>query len=222
MNKIEMMNALVAANAAYIARNAKPVLNDAGIQKDIAGAMVTVNRFSEENITALSECCDLKEALRLIGQSTNVKKALRAIDVLALLAFDNLNYMRSSAKVFVIEYAGLYIAEPKTRNGLRFIATGKGNENTSDEVKVTQAGKLRKALGATSESSVLTQESVSWSKGGLGEILGAIVPGTGARGKKPEIVENAPILTAFDKWFSKLTDGKIALIAQMSKKKGAA
>lgn len=218
MNKNELQQALIAANSAYIARKGSAAkLNAAGVQDDIASALITCGRFSDANVSALAAICDLPAALRMIGQATNVKKALRALDLLALLAFDDLKFCRASAKVFVVEYAGLLTAGVKTRSGLRFVATGKGNENTSDEVKVTQAGKLRKALGATSESSVLTQESVSWSKGGLGEIVGAIVAGSGARGKKPEIIEEAPIVKALDNWFSKLTDGKIALIAQGKK-----
>ena len=221
MNKTDLQNALIAANAAYVTRKgASAKVNASGVQDDIATALVTCGKFSDANVTALSSVCDLPAALAMIGQATNVKKALRALDLLALIAFDDIKFCRASAKVFVVEYAGLLTAGVKTRSGLRFIATGAGNESTSDEVKVTQARKLRTALGATSASSVQTQESVSWSKGGLGEIVGAIVPGSGARGKKPEIVESAPIVQALDAWFSKLTDGKIALIAQA--KKGAA
>lgn len=213
MNTIK--NALIAANAAYIARKgANAKLNKNGLQEDIASAIDTLGKLAPATIALFPTFCDVGIACKRIGESTNVKKALRALDVLSLLATDDMKYCRASAKVFVIEYAGLLCANVKTREGLRFVATGKGDENTSDSVSVSKARALRNALGATGITSVQTQESVAWSNGGLGEILQATVPGTGARGKRAEIVQDAPLLTVLNAWFAKLTDGKIALIAK--------
>lgn len=214
-----MKNVIIAslnsANVAYVARKGLN-LNKDGMNPDIASAISTISALSDATIASFSKSCDISVAMQRISAASNIKKALRAIDVLTLLATDDLKYCRASAKVFIIEYAGLLTAGVKTRSGLQFVATGKGDENTSDSVSVQKAGKLRAALGATARNSVQTQESVSWSKGGLGEILQAIVPGTGARGKMPEIVIDAQIHVALDSWFKKLTDSKISLIAKQN------
>lgn len=220
MKKPEMKNALLAANALYVSRKgASANLNKDGVNPDIAAAVSTLESLNDAAIQRIAEVCDIASAFSQIAQASNIKKALRALDTLALLATDDLRYCRASAKVFMVEYAGLLSAGVKTREGLRYVATGSGNENTSDAVKIAQARKLYTALGKTALNSIQTQESVSWSKGGLGEILGAIVPGSGARGKKPEIIEAAPIVKALNAWFSRLTDGKIALIAEQGKGK---
>lgn len=215
--KNAIKNAVVAANALYIAREgANAKLNKAGINPSLSTALDVVEKFTDAQCEAIKNLGIESRLIDHIKSASNVKKPVRTLQALAFIVTGNGAFLQASARTFLLEYCGLVTGEVKTRDALAFVATGKGNDMTSDRVKVSQARKIRTAFGAVSVSSEQTQNSVSFSKGGIGEALG--LTEKEKRNGLPNVhkTENNPVALALDSIIKTMTDGKLALIVAQS------
>lgn len=204
-----LQNALAAANVAYVARKGETAnINKTGINPDIAGAAKLVAALTAPQLARINELVPNLPAA--IKDATSTKKPLRTLQALLFSITGDGNFIKGSARTFFLEYLGLALAGAKTRDGLAYSATGKGNESTSDEVKVSQVKKIQKAFGAVGVSTEATQNSVAFSKGGIAEALG--VARKDSRKGMPIVDLNAPVTIALDETIKTMTDGKIALI----------
>lgn len=215
--KAELINALVSSNARYIARTANPSLNKVGINPSIASAIDIANKLTDAQAGEIEKLGLRSLLLDSIATQTNVKKPVRTLQALLFTLTGNGSFLQASARTFVLEYCGIITGEVKTRAALAFVATGKGDENTSDSVKVNQASKIRRAFGVVSAGTEPTQNSVSFSAGGIGEALGL----TMRKEKRTALpvavaVENNPVALALDSIIKTMTDNKLALIVAQS------
>lgn len=214
----QLQSALVNANKLYIARNDAPKLNSEGMSANIATAYSIVSAMSETHLKEIAEMGINDVMLQCLNDASNIKKTMRITQAVMFVLTGSGKYVKSSVKTFLLEYLGIVACGAKNRSGMKFCATGKGTEHTSDEVRNTaNALKLRSALGgAVSVKSVDTQDSVGFSKGGIGEALGLCKKsGKGL----PEINHDSKVMVKLDAFISKLTDNSIALIAAQSKER---
>lgn len=217
--KNAIINALTAANVSYIARTPaeKQNLTKTGIQKDIARAMGIANNISDAQASAIKALEVEDRIMSGINGATNTKKPMRTLEAVLFSITGDGRFLKGSAKTFILEFCGLVIAQPKTRAGLAFCATGKGNESTSDEVKVSQARKIIKAFGEIGVSTESTQNSVSFSKGGIADVLG--IARKDSRTGLPVVNLENKVAQKLDEIVKGMTDGKLALLVAQSKGK---
>ncbi|MGV2866501.1 hypothetical protein [Achromobacter sp. AGC39] len=182
--------AIVNQNAAYIARHEKsgkkPNLNNAGFNPDLFAAYKHVTSdFTAPVVEKLESMgADLTDIFARIATVTNTKEALRTVQFLLFLATTDARYVKASVRTALLSFAGLMLGA-RDRNGLRYVATGKGDEMTSEQVSnVAGKNEVQGIFGKTKKQSVDTQMSVSVKKGataGILPLLGMVVPSADAK-----------------------------------------
>ena len=209
-NAETLKNALVAANAAYIARTPAAKLNKAGLQNDIAKALGIVAKMTPAQIEAIAALEVGDSIIKGLTDATNTKKPMRTLQAVLFAVTGSGDYLKGSARTFILEFCGLAIAGAKTRAGLAYCATGKGDENTSDNVKTQKARAIMKAFGQVGVSTESTQNSVSFSAGGIAATLG--VATKDKRSGMPSINLDNKVAQALDNIVKGMTDGRLALL----------
>lgn len=211
LNIETVKTALFAANAAYVARKGeKANVNKAGVNPDLAKALSIAGKVAPAQWAAIEALDVAPQLLKGLTDATNTKKPMRTLQAVLFALTGAGEYLKGSARTFILEFCGLAIAGAKTRAGLAFCATGKGNESTSDEVKMQKARAIIRAFGAVGVSTESTQNSVAFSAGGIAATLG--VAHKGKRSGMPEINLENKVAQALDKIVSGMTDGKLALL----------
>ena len=209
-NADTLKNALVAANAAYIARTPDAKLNKSGIQNDIAKALGIVAKMTPAQIEAIEALEVGDSIIKGLTDATNTKKPMRTLQAVLFAVTGSGDYLKGSARTFILEFCGLAIAGAKTRAGLAYCATGKGDESTSDNVKTQKARAIMKAFGQVGVSTESTQNSVSFSAGGIAATLG--VATKDKRSGMPSVNLDNKVAQALDNIVKGMTDGKLALL----------
>lgn len=211
LNIETVKSALFAANAAYKARKGESAnLNKSGINPDIAKALTIAGKVAPAQWVAI-EALDVGESIiKGLTDATNTKKPMRTLQAVLFALTGSGEYLKGSARTFILEFCGLAIAGAKTRAGLAFCATGKGNESTSDEVKIQKARAIMRAFGQVGVSTESTQNSVAFSAGGIAATLGVAVKGR--RSGMPEINLENKVAQALDNIVKGMSDGKLALL----------
>lgn len=205
----------MSANAAYVARAGETAnLNKAGINPDLSKALAIVEALAEGQEQAIKALGIESRLIEGIKQSTNTKKPMRIMQALGFTVSGDGKFLKGSARTFLLEFCGLVIAGAKSRDALAYCATGKGNENTSDTVKVGQARKIMQAFGKVSAQSEQTQNSVSFSKGGIADTLG--IAHKEKRTGLPVVDLSNAVAQKLDDMVRTMTDGKLALIVAQS------
>lgn len=202
------------ANSAY---NARHNSESTTMQKDIAKGLSVFASFSEGQFLALEKMgIDWASIEKGIAQATNVKVAMRLPMFLAFIVSGNGAMLKGSAQTALIEYCALMLGA-KTKDALRFASTGKGDENTSDEINIAKARLIQKAFSTVSVGSRDTQASVSFSKGGLLSVLGMVTPW--AKGATMPGIIDCKLSRALSSLISTATDNTINLWATQAKPK---
>ncbi len=207
-----IINAFTAANKGYIARNgAKAKLAANGFQDDVSAGLKTFNEMTIPQMQKLASYgIDWARVGDYIANCSNVKIARRSAQLPLFVMTGDPKYCTGSTKTAFLIYCALH-ANAKTKDALRFAATGKGNESTSDEISVQRARAVLRAFGAVNGSSYDTQASVSAKDGGLLDMFGLITPW--AKGDRmPEIID-CTFGRAIGAFLEGLTDGQIELFA---------
>lgn len=113
---------------------------------------------------------DHAQFLRSVETTLSVKAIFRMCQFWAALHSGNTAILdRTTA----LETLSSLFAGAHTRSALHFAATGKGDENTSDQVKgISTVRKLQKALGQVGATTEQTQNSRTFGKGGFARACG--------------------------------------------------
>ncbi len=213
--KTEIINAVMSANAQYITRKgATANLNKSGINPDLQKALDIVRDIPDGQFVAIKKLEIETRLIDGIKSATNTKKPMRIMQALLFTISGNGVFLKSSAKTFILEFCGLVIGNAKTREALAFSATGKGNENTSDEIRIAKARAIQKAFGLISAQSEQTQNSVSFSAGGIADTLG--IATKEKRTGMPVVNLDNKVAQALDAMISAMTDSKLQLIVAQS------
>lgn len=213
--KDAIVTAIVTANAQYIARkSAKANLNKVGINPDLQKALEIVRAVPDGQWGAIKKLEVEARLLDGIKNATNTKKPMRILQALLFTVSGNGEFLKSSAKTFILEFCGLVIGGAKTRDALAFSATGKGNENTSSEIKIARARAIQKAFGIVSAQSEQTQNSVAFSAGGIADTLG--IATKEKRTGMPVVNLDNKVAQALDAMISAMSDDKLNLIVAQS------
>lgn len=218
----EMTKALANANALYIARCKKdgvtPEVNKYGISGNIATAQRKCAMFTETHLREIAAMGINDIFLKGLQDASSIKKPMRIAQTLLFALTGNGQHVQSSVKTFLLQYLAVTVCGAKNRAGMKYAATGIGNNNSSDDMSNTaNALKLREKLGGkVGLGSVETQGSVGFSVGGIGESLG--LSKNDGRGL-PVINWESPVMKKLDTLISKLTDGAIDLIAAQANPK---
>jgi hypothetical protein len=220
INREMLASLVIKGNSAYLARTpeAQRNLNKAGIQKDCATALETVSNMSEAHFTQLNALAlgpDAVAGLDRLAVASNVKTIKRAAQVLASLA--GMGVPGGSGRTLFLAVGAVAVAGCKTRDGLQFAVTGKGNENTSDGINLTVARKLQR-IGITSPASYATQYSVCFAPGAMGEVFG--IGRKGKKGEMPEVNPQSPFARAILSRIASLTDIEIEKLSGDDKGEG--
>ncbi len=202
-------NAYALGNAAYRARNPESGTDS----KDIANGLARFERFSAAQwagIAALGIDASIVEGIANTG---NVKVLLRLPQLIDYLVTGDHRALQGSAKTAVVEALAIE-AGAKTRDALRFAATGKGDENTSDQIDVSKARAFVRALGGTliSASTEPTQNSVAFARGNLLAILG-IAHKTDRRGM-PELNRDSGLYRAIAKHVNRISERDLIALSE--------
>lgn len=113
---------------------------------------------------------DQQSIIDAIANVLPVKASMRMLEFWACLAAKN--YQRLDA-VTALEILSAAYAGATSRDAVRFAATGKGNESTSDEVPgIETVRKLQRVMRKVSTGTEGTQNSRSFGKAGFCRILG--------------------------------------------------
>lgn len=213
--KTNLTNAVISANTAYSTRKgANAVLNAKGIQADLSVALDIIAGLTDGQISAISALEITPKIIAGLHDATNTKKPMRTLQGLLFALTGDGKFLKGSARTFILEFCGLVVGGAKTRAGLAFCATGKGDESTSDEVKIIKARQIMKVFGVVSASSEQTQNSVAFSRGGIAETLGVARKDT--RTGMPVINLENRVALALDAIVRNMTDSKLALIVAQS------
>jgi hypothetical protein len=87
------------------------------------------------------------------------------------------------------------LCDAKNVNGIRFVTTGAGDENTSDSVAIEKMrSNIATVLGKTAPASFATQYSVAYGRNGMCAALG--MGSKGARGALPTLDLTNPVTVA--------------------------
>jgi hypothetical protein len=210
----QLQQAIMNQNAAYIART-KPEdlnLNKDKVNPDLARAYRYAKDLTEVHLQAIAAMGLNDSMMNGVAKATSVKVPMRTIQGILFSLTGNGNYLKGSAKAFLLGFCGLLVAKPVNKNGFYFCMTGKGNEFTSDEVKNTaNARKILSKFEAISPASIKTQASVAFGKGGVGEILGASAAPK-SRTDIPTPVYDSPVAALLNGIVSQATDAQIELL----------
>lgn len=220
INFVELFNA---ANAAYIKRNNKPNLNKDGMNPDIAEGLKFAQELTANQLQQLRTLgVKWDEVAQGIANASNIKKAKRIPQFLGFIASGgNANYLKGSAQTAMLGFCSLMIGA-KNKNGLHFVVTGKGNENTSDCVAIDKARKVQSVFGAVGITTAPTQLSVSFSKGGILPMLGLCEPMQRGEDTALPSIKDSKLSRALIALINSASDSTIELWAQQSKgKKGS-
>ena len=202
------------ANRAYVARNTgRAVLNKSGMQPDIAAGLAVFKGFTPAQFDALASYgIDWASVAQGIAGASNVKIARRLPQFLGFIVTGgDARYLQGSAKTALLEYCALH-AGACTKDALRFASTGRGNESTSDEISVSRARAVMRAFGTVKASSRETQASVTFSRGGILDILGMVSPW--AKGATMPVLIDCKIGRALGAMLAGLSDSQIELWAR--------
>jgi hypothetical protein len=186
----KIQNCLIAANDTYIARTiaGKLKLNANGINADINHALNTLAEISDAQFDVINTLGIENHFIKAF-KTAKLKTAKRMVQALAVLGgADAAKYLKGSARTFFLVVGSVALASCKTRDGLAFAVTGRGNEHTSDGVDESAARKLHK-MGITSPQSLATQYCVACA---MGSLLGCMT-----RGRKNEMpnVDQSHVVT---------------------------
>lgn len=209
--------AMVAQNQSYIARKGiNAALNKNGMQGDIADGLkhwvgFTVPMYDELSKVGITE----EQVITGIKNTRNVKVALRLPQILAFIATGSVTHLQGSAKTLFYEVGALAMGA-KTRAALFFAATGKGDENTSDVINVPAIRKLQKVAGLIGATTEQTQNSVSFAKDNLGDVLG--IATKAGRNALPVVNTESPVLKALIARAATLSDLDFERLAEKGRK----
>lgn len=210
------------ANAAYVARHA----TDANVDKDgfnpsIKQGLAYAKALTENQLETLAKLgVDWESVANGIAGASNVKKAMRAPLLLRFIVSGDTTALQGSAQTAMLAFCSLIIGA-KGKSGLHFGVTGRGDENTSDEISVQRARAVQKAFGSVGVSTAPTQLSVAFSKGGLLPMLGLCDAWEkGADKPLPAINQSSKLAKAMIKLIGSLTDQTIELMVDKTAKKG--
>ena len=174
------------------------------MQPDIANAIKTVEAMTPEHIAELNTLEIENSCIKGI-KVASVKACKRIAQVLAVTCgADASKNLKGSARTLFIVIGAVANADCKSRDGLLFAVTGRGNEHTSDGINLSIARNLQR-MGVTSHRSFATQYSVCFAAGGLGDLLGV-----GHKGGKNEL----PIIN-FESKFVQAMLKRIASLTQI-------
>lgn len=213
---------LKVANEAYIKRNGDDaVLNPkTGIQKDIERAYGFARSMSQAQLDEIVKLQAHTRLLEGLKDASSSKKPMRVLQALLFILTGSGKYLTGSSKTFLLAYCGLIFAGAKTKDGMRFCVTGKGDEHTSDQVFSTaKATKIRNAFGAVSEASYKTQKSVSF--GGKGGDIASSLGLAKTTRDLPDPIPNLdnPLCARLQHWVNTVTDQQLELVVAQAKVK---
>ena len=219
----EIINTIKTAFAAQDARYKQNPKNAQAVEKlgtkmqpDIQAGLATFLALTPGQVGALAKLgIDWGKVSEGLSRATNVKVARRLPQFVAFIISGDARYLQGSAQTALLEYCALCIGA-KTKEALRFASTGKGDENTSDQINVSKARTLRNAFGEVKSSSRDTQASVSFSKGGLLDILGLVTPW--AKGDTMPTPVDCKLSRALNSLVNSATESQIELWAATAKK----
>lgn len=195
-----------AANSAYIARSgAGAKLNSKGFQSDIASGLNLFSRFTDAQWADLSSLN--VDFLPSAEKTKNVKTLKRLPSLLLFAIAGDVRDLKGSARTCALEVCALLYGA-KSREALHFSATGKGNENTSDQIDTAKARKVMRVMGAIGASTEPTQNSVSFAAGNLGDVLN--IAHKDKRNGLPVVNEKSPLVMRIVKRIEELTESQIA------------
>jgi len=211
--------AFINANAAYVKRNGeKAQVNEkTGFNDSIYSGFQTALKFTDAQLHAVDSGLGLTWAniANAIANASNVKKAMRIPQFLLFCVSGDGSALKGSAKTAFLAFASL-MCEAKTRAGITFGVTGKGNEHTSDAIRgYENAKKILAKMGGVDSASASTQISVAMTTGGILPALGvcAAMP-KGA--PVPAINPDSKLAQTLATVIAGLQDGSIDLIAEQA------
>ena len=219
--KSKMQDALNVANAGYIARKgASARLTKSGYQPDIATARDLVNAMTDDNAGAILALCasaevDLCAGLRDVH---NVKVSKRIVQFLGFVQTGDLMLIQGSARTALHEISAI-LNGAANRESLHFAATGTTREG-ANEVTLRDQGiarKLRKIAGNTKTGSEQTQNSVTFSAGGICSILG--IAKKDSRKSFPVLNATSPVLRAMLDRVNTISEGAINMLIENREEK---
>jgi hypothetical protein len=190
-----LTSAIMQANDAYVTREGSAaVLNKSGVQPDCAAGIATLETLTGaqwEKINALG----IARAFVTAMQSAPVKVCKRFPQLLGFLASDDHRMLKGSARTAVLVTGAVALCDAKNVNGIRFVTTGAGDENTSDSVSIEKMrSNIATVLGKTAPASFATQYSVAYGRNGMCAALG--MGSKGARGALPTLDLTNPVTVA--------------------------
>src|SRR4051812_37363589 len=189
----------LAANAAYCTRKgAGANLNKKGMNPDIYKGMRAWETMSESQFTAVAMMLSGAGVNVLTGieGATNTKKALRIPQFLSWVVSGDYRELQGSARTALLEIAALRCGAAN-RESLAFAAVGyvAGDKGTGVAIRDTAPiRKLQLLAGKVKHSTEQTQNSVSFSAGGIAETLG--IARKDSRKSHPVLNDESPILRA--------------------------
>lgn len=180
------------------------------MQSDIMNGLKTFKNMTPANMQSLEQLgVDWGAVEKGLINTTNVKIARRLPQFLAFMVLHDAKYLAGSVLVAVLEFCGLAVGA-KTKDALLFASTNKGNENTSDVINVARIRKVQSVLGKRDASSRPTQASVTFSKGGILDILGIVKPwGRGNSAEAMPVIVDTPLTRALCYLLETASDAKL-------------
>jgi hypothetical protein len=208
-----LVAACMKANAAYVTRTPGAVVNAAGIQPDVQSGIKTLESLTAAQWEAINALDIAKDFVRAI-EGAPVKVVKRFPQFLAFLASGDHRMLAGSARTAVLVTGAVALCDAKNVNGIRYVATGRGDDNTSDSVSMVKVrANIAAILGRTAASSFATQYSVAYGKNGLCCALGMGSKGA-SKGAVPSLNrENAVTVATLDA-LAKLSQIAISDLAQ--------
>jgi hypothetical protein len=194
----QVIASMVAQHAAYVARTAQDDLNVKPLRATVANALSKsqlaglptygtgddavklmnpdlqraiemINAFTEPQIEELNKYGFAADFAKVARSATNIKVSMRIPYLAGFIAAGDGKYLQGSLKTYAIEAWAVCRGNAKTRDAMKFYATGKGNENTSDECN-TSAREAIRTIGLVHAGSESTQNSVAFSSRGLANV----------------------------------------------------
>lgn len=206
------------ANQAYIARcearGKTPNLNKEGFNPDLKRGMSDLLMMSDIQLShAQTLGVDFDAMINGIAKAPNVKKALRVVHFVRGLATGDLSEFTGSAKTALFCFAGIVLGA-SNRAGLRYLATGKGDEMSSEYLVTGKGRTIRALMGGIHKATFDTQCSVAMSDGGIFPILGISEPMKGKNAATPKDLIDAPITASVYEFLNKISDNDFTEWAQ--------
>lgn len=214
-----LQSAITHANAQYKTRKGSSAnLNKSGYNPDLSKAYSIASALTDGQLNAIVELEIAEKLVAGLKDASNTKKPMRTLQAVLFTVTGSGNYLKGSAKTFLLEFCGLVIAGAKTRKALAFCATAKGYNGDADEMRSTlKARELVKAFTAVTVASESTQSSVSFSKGGIADTLG--VAKKDSRTGMPVVNLENKVAQKLNELVEKMTPSNLTLlVAQASGK----